>query len=126
MFNGQELMNTPATYQSLRLYFTHNIRRSIHIRVNEALCTPRMNFAFLNVIKYTDIIGPLERWKRSPSRFGCSASPSRFPCCFMFCISETQLFGTKNYRKTVVPIAILSAVGSIWIFKNAGEFQAWM
>lgn len=89
--------------------------------------TPRMNFAFLNVIKYTDIIGPLERLEAIAITIwvlGISIKVSML--LYMFCISATQLFGAKNYRKSVVPISILSAVGSVWIFKNAGEFQAWI
>ncbi|MDQ0113906.1 spore germination protein KB [Paenibacillus harenae] len=89
--------------------------------------TPRMKFAFLNVIKYTDIIGPLERLEAIAITIwvlGISIKVSML--LYMFCISATQLFGAKNYRKTVVPITVLSAVGSVWIFKNSGEFQAWI
>ncbi|WP_025692553.1 hypothetical protein [Paenibacillus zanthoxyli] len=28
--------------------------------------------------------------------------------------------------KTVLPITVLSSVGSVWIFKNAAEFQLWI
>lgn len=88
--------------------------------------TPRMSFSFLNVIKYTDI-GSLERLEAIAITIwvlGISIKVSML--LYMFCISATQLFGAKNYRKTVVPITVLSAIGSVWIFKSAGEFQAWI
>lgn len=89
--------------------------------------TARMKFAFLNVIKYTSIIGPLERLEAIAITIwilGISIKVSML--LYMLCISATQLFGAQNYRKTVVPVAVLSAVGSVWIFKNSGEFQAWI
>ncbi|XEC94902.1 endospore germination permease [Paenibacillus tarimensis] len=89
--------------------------------------TPRMKFAFLDVIKYTNIIGPLERLEAIAITIwilGISIKVSML--LYMFCICATQLFGAKNYRKTIIPVTVLSAVGSVWIFKNAGEFQAWI
>lgn len=89
--------------------------------------TSRMKFAFLNVIKYTHIIGPLERLEAIAITIwilGIFVKVSML--LYMFCISATQLFGAKNYRKTVVPIMVLSAVGSVWIFKNDAEFEAWI
>jgi spore germination protein KB len=89
--------------------------------------TDRMKFAFLNVIKYTNIIGPLERLEAIAITIwilGISIKVSML--LYMFSISATQLAGARNYRKTVIPVAILSAVGSVWIFKNSGEFQAWI
>lgn len=89
--------------------------------------TPRMKFPFLDVIKYTDIIGPLERLEAIAITIwilGIFVKVSML--LYMFCVSATQLFGAKNYRKTVVPITVLSVVGSVWIFKNAAEFEAWI
>ncbi|MBD2867992.1 GerAB/ArcD/ProY family transporter [Paenibacillus arenilitoris] len=89
--------------------------------------TPRMKFAFLDVIKYTSIIGPLERLEAIAVTIwilGIFVKISML--LYMFCISATQLFGAKNYRKSVLPITVLSAVGSVWIFKNAAEFEAWI
>ncbi|WP_081949381.1 GerAB/ArcD/ProY family transporter [Paenibacillus durus] len=89
--------------------------------------TPRMNFAFLNVIKYTDIIGPLERLEAIAIMIWILGIFIKVAMLlYMLCISATQLFGANNYRKTVVPITVLSAVGSVWIFKNAAGFQIWI
>ncbi|WP_025697832.1 GerAB/ArcD/ProY family transporter [Paenibacillus forsythiae] len=89
--------------------------------------TPRMNFAFLNVIKYTGIIGPLERLEAIAIMIwilGIFIKVSML--LYMFCISAAQLLGTNNHRRTIVPITLLSIVGSVWIFKNAAEFQGWI
>ncbi|WP_029192368.1 GerAB/ArcD/ProY family transporter [Paenibacillus harenae] len=89
--------------------------------------TPRMKFAFLNVIKYTDIVGPLERLEAIAVTIWILGIFIKVcMLLYMFCICTTQLFGAKNYRKNVVPITVLSAVGSVWIFKNDAEFQAWI
>ncbi|KRF43699.1 GerAB/ArcD/ProY family transporter [Paenibacillus sp. Soil787] len=89
--------------------------------------TPRMKFAFLKVIQYIGIIGPVERLEAIAIAiwiFGIFIKISML--LYMFCISTSQLFGTSNYRKSVVPVTLLSAVGSVWIFKNEAEFQAWI
>jgi spore germination protein KB len=45
---------------------------------------------------------------------------------FMFSISVSQLFNIQNYRAFIFPVTLLSAIGSVWIFENAANFQIWI
>lgn len=87
----------------------------------------RLNFSFLRVIEYIGIVGSLERMEAlaiSVWIMGIFVKVSVL--LFMFCLSVSQLFDIKNYRGIVSPVTLLSIIGSVWIFKNAAEFQAWI
>lgn len=87
----------------------------------------RLNFSFLRVVEYIGIVGSLERMEAlavSVWIMGIFVKVSVL--LFMFCLSVSQLFNVKSYRGIVSPVTLLSIVGSVWIFKNAAEFQAWI
>lgn len=89
--------------------------------------TSRLKFAFLKVIQYTSIIGPLERLEAIAIAIWILGIFSKISVLlFMFCLSASHLFDTPNYRNAVIPVTLLSAVGAVWIFKNVAEFQAWI
>lgn len=89
--------------------------------------TPRMKFAFLNVIKYISILGPLERVEAIAIAIWVLGIFIKVcMLLYMFSVSATQLFGARNYRTSVIPVTLLSAVGSVWIFKNSYEFESWI
>ena len=89
--------------------------------------TARLKFAFLEVIQYIGIRGSLERIEAIAIAIwalGIFIKVSML--LYMFTISTAQLAGAKNYRKIIVPVTLLSVVGSVWIFKNSTQFQAWI
>ena len=89
--------------------------------------TARLKFAFLEVIQYIGIRGSLERIEAiaiAIRALGIFIKVSML--LYMFTISTAQLAGAKNYRKIIVPVTLLSVVGSVWIFKNSTQFQAWI
>jgi spore germination protein KB len=89
--------------------------------------TARLNFSFLKVIQYISIIGPLERLEAIAISIWILGIYTKVSMLlYMFCLSASGLFGVSNYKKSVVPVTVLTAVGSVWIFKNASEFQAWI
>lgn len=89
--------------------------------------TPRMRFAFLNVIKYVSIVGPLERIEAIAIAIWILGIFIKVcMLLYMFCVSATQLIGAKDYRTSIIPVTLLSVVGSVWIFKNAYEFVSWI
>lgn len=89
--------------------------------------TPRLKFAFFKVIQYIGLIGSLERLEAIAIAIwilGIFIKVSML--LYMFCISASQLFGARNYRRTILPVTLFSVVGSVWIFKSDAEFQAWI
>ncbi len=45
---------------------------------------------------------------------------------WMFCLCLSQLFGIKQYRALVVPVTLISIVGSLWFFTNAPDMTKFL
>lgn len=89
--------------------------------------TGKLNFSFLRVIQYTGIVGSFERLEAiAVSMWVTGIFVKVSVLLLMFCLSISQLFGIRNYREVISPVSLLTVVGSVWIFKNAAEFQNWI
>ncbi|MGO4543625.1 endospore germination permease [Paenibacillus sp. 2TAB23] len=84
--------------------------------------TGKLTYSFLSVIQYIGIAGSFERLEAlavSIWVLGCFVKVS--VSLFILCLCVSHLFGIRNYRDIVLPVALLSLIGSAWIFKNASE-----
>ncbi|WP_219644063.1 endospore germination permease [Cohnella sp. CFH 77786] len=89
--------------------------------------TPRLKFAFFKVIQYIGILGSLERLETIAITIWILGIFIKISMLlYMFSLSASQLFFARNYRKTVLPVTLLSIVGSVWIFRSDAQFQAWI
>ncbi|MDR6550164.1 endospore germination permease [Paenibacillus qinlingensis] len=81
--------------------------------------TRKLTFPILSVIQYIGIKGSFERLEAVAVAIwvmGCFIKVSL--TFFMICLSLTHLFEVKNYRNFVVPVTIISVLGSIAVFNN--------
>ncbi|MBO7742781.1 endospore germination permease [Paenibacillus sp. MWE-103] len=84
--------------------------------------TSKLTYSFLSVIQYIGISGSFERLEAvavSMWVMGCFVKVS--VSLFILCLCVKELFGIRNYRDLVAPLTLLSAVGSVWIFRNGAE-----
>lgn len=82
--------------------------------------TGKLTYSFLSVVQYIGIEGSFERLEAiavSTWVIGCFIKISVSMFIFSVCVS--QIFGIRNYRDLVFPLALFSLIGSIWIFPNA-------
>jgi spore germination protein KB len=81
--------------------------------------TRKLAFPILSVIQYIGIKGSFERLEALAVAIwvmGCFIKISI--TFFIICLSLAQLFDIKSYRSFVVPITILSVIGSVSVFVN--------
>lgn len=81
--------------------------------------TRKLAFPILSVIQYIGIKGSFERLEALAVAIwvmGCFIKVSL--TFFIICLSLAQLFDIKSYRSFVVPITILSVIGSVSVFVN--------
>ncbi|MCM3628329.1 spore germination protein [Paenibacillus glycanilyticus] len=81
--------------------------------------TEKLVFPVLSVIQYIGIKGSFERLEAFAVAIwvmGCFIKISI--TIFIICLSIGQLFNIKNYKDLVIPITILSVIGSVTVFKN--------
>ncbi|SFS63100.1 endospore germination permease [Paenibacillus sp. BC26] len=84
--------------------------------------TGKLTYSFLSVIQYIGITGSFERLEAvavSIWVMGCFVKVAI--CLFILCLCVCHLFGMRNYREFVLPVTMMSLVGSVWIFKNGSE-----
>lgn len=81
--------------------------------------TRKLAFPVLSVIQYIGIKGSFERLEALAVAIwvmGCFVKVSL--TFFIICLSIGHLFDIKNYRNFIVPITILSVIGSLTVFVN--------
>ncbi|MFC3803459.1 endospore germination permease [Cohnella sp. GCM10012308] len=82
--------------------------------------TGKLTYSFLSVVQYIGIEGSFERLEAIAVAtwvIGCFIKIAVSVFIFSLCVS--RLFGIRDYRDLVFPLALLSLVGSVWIFPNA-------
>ncbi|MFC5448984.1 GerAB/ArcD/ProY family transporter [Paenibacillus aestuarii] len=91
--------------------------------------TSKLNYSFLSVIQYTAIKGSFERLEAVAVSLWVMGTFVKISLSlFILCLSLDHLFSIRNYRQFIVPLALLSFIGSIWIFKDytdLNEYIAW-
>ncbi|MFC5448980.1 GerAB/ArcD/ProY family transporter [Paenibacillus aestuarii] len=81
--------------------------------------TSKLNYSFLNVIQYAAVEGSFERLESIAVTMWVMGSFAKISLAlFILCLSINQLFGFHNYREFIVPLTLLSFIGSVWIFKD--------
>lgn len=89
--------------------------------------TGKLTFAFLSVIQYIGIGGSFERLEAiAVSMWVMGTFVKASVVLFILCLSISHLFGIRNYREIVSPIILLSIIGSVWVFKNVAELNAFL
>ncbi|MED1792097.1 GerAB/ArcD/ProY family transporter [Brevibacillus nitrificans] len=81
--------------------------------------TDRLTFPVLSVLQYIGLKGSFERLEAIGVVIwvmGCFVKISL--TFFIMCLSITQIFDIKNYRELIIPITVLSVIGSVTVFKN--------
>ncbi|MGO4546411.1 endospore germination permease [Paenibacillus sp. 2TAB23] len=81
--------------------------------------TEKLTFPLLSVIQYIGFQGSFERLEALAVAIwvmGCFVKISL--TFFIICLSFCHLFNLKNYRDFVIPITILSVLGSVSVFVN--------
>ncbi|WP_053376503.1 GerAB/ArcD/ProY family transporter [Paenibacillus sp. FJAT-27812] len=81
--------------------------------------TEKLTFPLLSVIQYIGFQGSFERLEALAVAIwvmGCFVKVAL--TFFIICLSICQLFNIKNYRDLVMPITILSVLGSVSVFAN--------
>jgi spore germination protein KB len=81
--------------------------------------TRKLAFPVLSVIQYIGIKGSFERLEAVAVAIwvmGCFVKVSL--TFFIICLTIAHLFELKSYRNFVVPIIILSVIGSVCVFEN--------
>ncbi|MDI4645786.1 GerAB/ArcD/ProY family transporter [Cohnella hashimotonis] len=82
--------------------------------------TGKLTYSFLSVVQYIGIEGSFERLEAIAVAtwvIGCFVKIA--VSVFIFSVCVGRLFGIRDYRDLVLPLALLSLVGSVWIFPNA-------
>jgi spore germination protein KB len=89
--------------------------------------TGKLNYSFLSVIQYIGIVGSLERLEAITVSMWVMANFVKISVSlFILCLSISQVFGIQNYRDIVSPITLLTIIGSVWVFKNSVDLQAFL
>ncbi|SFD76125.1 spore germination protein (amino acid permease) [Paenibacillus catalpae] len=81
--------------------------------------TEKLVFPVLSVIQYIGIEGSFERLEALAVAIwvmGCFIKIST--TLFIICLSIGQIFNIRNYKDLVIPITILSVIGSVTVFRN--------
>ncbi|QGQ97308.1 hypothetical protein EHS13_21660 [Paenibacillus psychroresistens] len=86
--------------------------------------TPRLTYSFLSVIQYIGIVGSFERLEAIAVSVWVTGIFVKISISlFILSLSISQLIGIRNYREFVIPIALLSIIGSVFVFKNGTELR---
>ncbi|MDD9268483.1 endospore germination permease [Paenibacillus sp. GCM10023248] len=81
--------------------------------------TSRLNYSFLSVIQYAAIEGSFERLEAVAVAMWVMGTFVKIALSlFILSQSLSHLFGIQSYREFVYPLALLSVIGSVWIFKD--------
>jgi spore germination protein KB len=89
--------------------------------------TGKLTYSFLSVMQYIGIEGSFERLEAIAVAIWVMGTFLKVSVSlFILCLSISQLFGIRNYRDIVAPITLLLIIGSVWVFKNAAELQAFL
>ncbi|KRF21749.1 GerAB/ArcD/ProY family transporter [Paenibacillus sp. Soil787] len=89
--------------------------------------TGKLNYSFLSVIQYIGVQGSFERLEAiAVSMWVMGYFTKVSVSLFILCLSISQIFGLRNYREIVYPTALLSLIGSVWVFKNSAELQSYL
>jgi len=81
--------------------------------------TSKLNYSFLNVIQYAAVEGSFERLESIAVTMWVMGSYVKISLSlFILCLSISQLVGTQSYREFIVPLTLLSFIGTVWIFKD--------
>ncbi|PAE40536.1 GerAB/ArcD/ProY family transporter [Bacillus sp. 7884-1] len=89
--------------------------------------TGKLTYSVLSVMQYIGIEGSLERLEAIAVAMWVLGNFVKVSVTlFILCLSISQLFNIRNYRDIVAPIALLSIIGSVFVFKNGAELQAFL
>ncbi|MGG1553360.1 GerAB/ArcD/ProY family transporter [Paenibacillus ferrarius] len=81
--------------------------------------TGKLNYSFLSVIQYSAIEGSFERLEAIAVAMWVMGTFVKIALSlFILSLSISHVFGIRNYREFVYPLALLSVIGSAWIFKD--------
>ncbi|MCK9861202.1 endospore germination permease [Paenibacillus sp. ATY16] len=81
--------------------------------------TDKLTFPVLSVIQYIGIKGSFERLEAlAVAIWVMSCFIKIAVTMFVICLSISQTFNTKNYRDIVIPVMLLSVLGSLTVFEN--------
>lgn len=81
--------------------------------------TGRLNYSFLSVIQYAAIEGSFERLEAVAVGVWVMGTFVKVALSlFILSQSLSYLCGIQSYREFVYPLALLSVIGSVWIFKD--------
>ncbi|QHW29611.1 endospore germination permease [Paenibacillus rhizovicinus] len=84
--------------------------------------TGKLTYSFLSVIQYVGVEGSFERLEAiAVSIWVMGYFVKVSIALFILCLTVGQVFGIQNHRDLMVPVILLTVVGSIWIFKNGSE-----
>lgn len=89
--------------------------------------TPKLNYSFMRVIQYIGQFTPFERLEAILVAFwtmGFFVKTSVL--LFVLCLNVSLIFDLKDYRPIVLPMTLLSIIGSVWIFTSTAEWQTWI
>ncbi|MFJ5761122.1 endospore germination permease [Neobacillus sp. NPDC093182] len=89
--------------------------------------TGKLTYSVLSVMQYIGIEGSFERLEAIAVAMWVLGNFVKVSVTlFILCISISQLFNIRNYRDIVAPITLLSIIGSVWVFRNSAELQAFL
>jgi spore germination protein KB len=87
----------------------------------------KLSYPFLSVIQYIGIQGSFERLEAIDVAMWVMGTFVKVSIAlFILCLSISQLFGIRNYRDIVVPVTLLTLIGSAMVFKNGAELQTYI
>ncbi|MBO7743787.1 endospore germination permease [Paenibacillus sp. MWE-103] len=86
--------------------------------------TDKLSFPFLSVIQYIGIQGSFERLEAfAVSMWMMGIFLKASVLLFIFCLHISHLFELQDYRKFMIPVTLLSVIGSVWVSTNAAELN---
>ncbi|MDF2646998.1 MAG: hypothetical protein K0Q73_2803 [Paenibacillus sp.] len=89
--------------------------------------TAKLNFPILSVIQYIGIEGSFERLEAiSVSIWVLGIFIKLSVALFIFCLCVSQSFGIQNHREYIIPLTLLTLIGSFWIFKNGTDLHYYL
>ncbi|WP_274649464.1 GerAB/ArcD/ProY family transporter [Paenibacillus humicola] len=86
--------------------------------------TGKLTYSFLSLIQYIGIQGSFERLEAIAVAiwvFGIFVKVS--VGLFMLSLCLSHVFGIRNYRDIVAPLALLALVGAVWSFTTKSDYQ---
>lgn len=89
--------------------------------------THKLSYSFLRVIQYIGEFTPFERMESIVvALWTMGFFVKGAVLAFTFCLSVSQLLRLTDYRRLIIPITLISMIGSAWIFKTTAEWQTWI